>query len=259
MEILDAYTTQGPDPQTVLDIFKGEWSSKMPVGSGLTSAPGPAGLFEDGRIDWLSQTIGGFDGKKILELGPLEAAHTYMMHQAGAGSIVGIEANSRAYLKCLCIQQIFGLDRAKFLYADAMKYTVETEEKFDLCVASGILYHMSDPVQFINNVALRSNQIYLWTHYYDEILRDRPDYDQQFDELQEIEFGGKKYSGSKRKYNEALNWTGFLGGSKPWALWLTRDSLYRLLEDNGFEITGINFDHASHQNGPSLAIVAVKS
>ena len=258
MDILDAYITQGPTPQTVLDIFQGEWSSKMPASSGLTTTPGPAALFEDARIDWLSQTIGGFSDKTVLELGPLEAGHTYMMHNGGARSLVVVEANSRSYLKCLCIQQIFELNRAKFLYADAMHYAAETTENFDVCVASGILYHMTSPVEFIANVARMSKTLFIWTHYYDESIKEREELAGQFEEEHEIEFAGKSYTVSKRNYQEALNWAGFCGGGKPWALWLTRDSLMRALTDNGFNVQAIGFDQVDHTNGPAIALIARK-
>ncbi|MEF2074020.1 class I SAM-dependent methyltransferase [Consotaella aegiceratis] len=258
MEILDAYIDRAPDPQTILDIFTNEWSSKMPVESGLIATPGPAALFEDGRIDWLSKTIGGFANKRILELGPLEAGHTYMMHNGGAASITAIEANSRSYLKCLCIQQIFNLNRASFLYADAMAYADQCNEEFDLCVASGILYHMTAPVDFIRQIGRMSKTMFIWTHYYDESIRSRSDMSKQFHEPQEIEIEGHTYTAVKRTYDAALNWAGFCGGSKSWALWLTRDSLFRALEDAGFVVDGVSFDQADHPNGPSLALVATR-
>lgn len=259
MEILDAYVATGANPQTVIDIFDGEWSSKMPEASGLISRPGPAALFEDARINWLSSAIGGFRNKEILELGPLEAGHTYMMHREGAKSITAIEANSRSYLKCLCIKEIFSLDRARIVYADAMAYTTESSEQFDLCVASGILYHMTEPVEFIRNVARMSKTVFLWTHYYDESLKERQNLARQFDEPHEIEVDGKTYTVCKRNYEEALKWAGFCGGSKPWALWLTRDSLMQALQLCGMQVKSISFDAIDHPNGPSLALVATQT
>src|SRR4029078_11707063 len=106
----------------MVDVFKGEWSSKFPARSGLISTPGHAALFEDARIQWLSDSIGGFSGKRVLELGPVETGHTYMMHEGGAKSITAVEANSRSLLKCLCVKEVFNLDRAQFLYGDALAY-----------------------------------------------------------------------------------------------------------------------------------------
>ncbi|RWL82741.1 MAG: class I SAM-dependent methyltransferase [Mesorhizobium sp.] len=258
MDILDAYVTTAPSAQNVIDIFRDEWSSKFPTDTGVMATPGSAALFEDPRIEWLSNTIGGFAGKNILELGPLEAGHTYMMHGAGAKSIVAIEANSRSYLKCLCVKEIFNLNRAQFRYGDAMRYLSETSERFDVCVASGILYHMVDPVEFLRNIARVSDTIFLWTHYYAESLRARQNLGRQFEEPYEIAVDGNSYTVCKRNYEEALNWAGFCGGGKPWAFWLTRDSLMRAITDSGFTVEAIEFDHPAHPNGPALALVARK-
>ncbi|RUU91868.1 MAG: class I SAM-dependent methyltransferase [Mesorhizobium sp.] len=259
MDILDAYVATSPSAQNAVDIFKDEWSSKFPASAGATTTPGSAALFEDPRIDWLSKTIGGFGSKRILELGPLEAGHTYMMHEAGAESILAVEANSRSYLKCLCVKEIFDLSRARFLYGDAMKYLSETSERFDVCVASGILYHMTHPIEFLGNIARVSDTIFLWTHYYDDSLRTRKDLAKQFEKPYEIEVSGKAYTVSRRNYQEALKWAGFCGGGKPWAFWLTRDSLMRAIADFGFTVEAIEFDHPDHPNGPALALVARKA
>jgi len=257
VEILDAYVTVAPSDQSVIDIFDGEWSSKLPAGSGVTSQPGRAALFEDARMTWLSGLIGGFSDMRILELGPLEAGHTYMMHEGGARSIVAVEANSRAYLKCLCIKEIFELTRARFLHGDAMEYAAACAEKFDLCVASGILYHMNRPVEFLHNIARTSDTIFLWTHYYDEEpLKRLGKPFSQFEAPKEIEGQGRNYMAARRNYGEALQWEGFCGGGASSALWLTRDSLFQALSDCGFAIASIGFDAPDHPNGPALALIA---
>ena len=115
---LEYYTRVAPSNQAMLDIFKGQWSSKMPDATGLETTPGPAGLFEDQRITWAGQVFGGFDGKRILELGPLEGGHSYMLHKAGASQVVAVEANSKAFLKCLIVKQIFDLTNVEFLFGD---------------------------------------------------------------------------------------------------------------------------------------------
>ncbi|MBZ9772041.1 hypothetical protein [Mesorhizobium sp. CO1-1-8] len=66
MDILDAYIATAPSAQNAVDIFKDEWSSKFPASAGATTTPGTAVLFEDRRIEWLSKTIEGFSGKRIL-------------------------------------------------------------------------------------------------------------------------------------------------------------------------------------------------
>jgi hypothetical protein len=58
---------------------------------------------------------GRLDDMSLLELGPLEGAHTYQLEKLGAKSILAIEANVEAFLKCLITKEITGLQVAKFM------------------------------------------------------------------------------------------------------------------------------------------------
>lgn len=259
MDVKNFYVKGAPSPQSIVNIFAGEWSSNLPASSGLKTTPAGANLFDDARINWLSEKISGFGGLRILELGPLEAGHTYMMHERGAKSITSIEANMRSYMKCLCVKEIFGLERAHFLLGEAIAYTAAATETFDLCVASGILYHMQSPVELLSNIAERSKRLFIWTHYYDEAhLRLLEKQFEQFEPLQMIEFQGRSYDVSKRDYGKALDWAGFCGGLESTANWLTRDSLMRALKDCGFTHQEVSFDQPNHPNGPAIAVLASK-
>lgn len=259
MDVKNFYVQGTPSPQAIVDIFAGEWSSNFPESSGVKTTPGGANLFDDARITWLSEKISGFGGLRILELGPLEAGHTYMMHERGAKSITSIEANMRSYMKCLCTKEIFGLERAQFLLGEAIAYTAAATETFDLCVASGILYHMQCPVELLNNISARSKRLFIWTHYYDEAhLRLLGKQFEQFEPPEPTEFKERTYLASTRDYGKALDWPGFCGGSQTTARWLTRDALMQALTDCGFSNQAIGFDQPDHPNGPAVAILASK-
>ena len=137
--IMDSYVANSPTPQNAVDLFKGEWSSKLPDDIRVES--GTAELFSDARILQMLDRLGGIEGLSVLELGPLEAAHTTMLDRAGAASVTAVEANTRAYMKCLIVKELLGLKVSKFLLGDLNAYMEETTERFDLCVASGVLYH----------------------------------------------------------------------------------------------------------------------
>ena len=258
MDILDTYVTSGPTAQNVVDLFKNEWSSRFPVDSGVTSTPGFAGLFEDARITWATSVLGPFKGKAILELGPLEAAHTYMLQKAGAKSIVAVEANSKAFLKCLCVKEVLNLDKAKFLLGDFNSYMETTAEQFDVLFASGILYHMTDPVHTLKLISNRCEKVFLWTHYYDDVLRTSEQLKKKYGSVETASYDGWQYEYVTQSYLEALNSNAFCGGSAPTSKWLTRKSLLAALEQFGFKHSKIEFDHAKHPNGPALAVCAWK-
>jgi hypothetical protein len=198
----------------------------MPPGSNLTSVPGPATLFDDDRIRWAEKSAGGFTNKKILELGPLEAGHSYMSQQAGAGSIIAIEANTRAYLKCLCIKELFDLNRVHFKLGDFNAFLDAEQQRYDTLIASGVLYHMTDPVSTLARFAKVSDQLFIWTHYYDrEIIESVANFKSQFDAPHTIPLKNFDGTGARRFYGQSLGWSGFCGGSEPFAIWLSKPTI----------------------------------
>lgn len=245
-----------PSPQAIADLFAGEWSSAFPASSNVVVKPGHAALFDDPRITALERNLGPVAGKKVLELGPLEAAHTYMLHELGAAQITAIEANKRAFLKCLAVKEIFGLQRARFLLGDSVEYLESTDQKFDIILASGILYHMTDPVRMLEALTSHADRVFVWTHYYDEaVIRTRND-KAFFDTPKALDADGALI-GAKRGYPEmALSWSGFSGGNQPHAVWLTRDSILNFFAGKGFSTVTVEFDHPSHPNGPAFAFSA---
>lgn len=256
MDINDYYVTKAPSPQNVLDLFAGEWSSAMPEGTGLFSSPGSAALFSDPRVLWAKDVFGGFDGMNVLELGPLEGAHSYMLSGLGANSVLAVEANSRAFLKCLCIKEIFRLDKVSFILGDFNEY-LKSSGRFDLVFASGVLYHMSDPIGFLESICRISDRLFIWTHYYDErIIKNNGKLAHKFGPLQRLEKNGFAYESALQSYKESLGWAGFCGGPELTSRWLARKSILDFLEYSGFRNIRIEFEAPDHQNGPSFAICA---
>ena len=259
MDILDAYVNQEPSDQNVLDVFEGEWSSRLPDSCGLVTRPGNARLFEDERITWAEEGLGGFFGKRVLELGPLEGGHSYMLQKAGAESILAIEANTRAYLKCLCIKDLLSLDRVDFRLGDFVPYLEDTSDRFDLVIASGVLYHMERPVELLASLARVTDRLFLWTHYYDQdVIQARRELKSKFARVRKAKCEGFSYEYSTQSYNEALGWRGFCGGPASTSKWLTRESLDGALKHFGFTRLQYGFEEPEHVNGPSLAVCCTK-
>lgn len=258
-DILDQYVLSAPNDQNVLDVFSGQWSSRFPDNYGLDTQPGQARLFEDERVLWVEEAFGGFSGWEVLELGPLEGGHSFMFQNRGAKKVISIEANTLAFLKCLCVKEIFKLDRVEFKLGDFVSY-LETEiPGFDLVFASGVLYHMEEPLKLLDLISKVSNRLFIWTHYYDhEIISEREHLRQKFSPLTTAEFEGLPYEFSTQAYQDALEWRGFCGGPKPVSKWLTRESILGALREFGFVDIQINFDHLDHPNGPAFAICAHK-
>lgn len=242
-----------PSDQNVLDLFRGEWSSRMPPGRGLHAEPGHADLFADDRLNWAEGVIGPFAGLDVLELGPLEGAHAVMLEGFGAASVTAIEANPRAFLKCLCVKELFGLTRTRFKLGSFLPY-LEAAGPADAIVACGVLYHMAEPLRLLDLVTARTDRVFLWTHVHEaERIAGRADR-ALFSAPRALD--GTGYRGVRRLYPEAaLSWQGFSGGADAYAVWLERDSLLAYLRDRGFSVT-VGFDEPGHVNGPALALCA---
>ena len=82
----ERFAIDAPSDQLAVDIFEGEWNCKLPG----DIATGSIDLFHDHRIVW-AHKIFNFSDEKILELGPLEAAYTYMADEFGARSVFSVE------------------------------------------------------------------------------------------------------------------------------------------------------------------------
>jgi hypothetical protein len=241
-----------PRSENAFRIFEGEWSSKLP-GFDLG---GQAALFEDGRISWFEEKLGSFAGKRVLELGPLEGGHTMMLTQRGA-DVLAIEANQRAFLRCLSVKEVFGLSKAHFLLGDFLKYLASNPPRFDFVLASGVLYHMLDPIGFLQSVAAVADTIGLWTHYFDfAAFAERPQVPTNFAlEPRRVQTGMREVELYDHKYLDALNWTGFCGGTRSGSVWMTRDGILGVLEDAGFMVeTGV--EQRDHPNGPAFCVFA---
>lgn len=252
------YVTSTPSPQNALDILRGAWVSRLPEPFSNLKA-GDLTLFDDARIHWLVDEIGGVEGQSVLELGPLEGAHSTMLERYGAAGVTAIEANTHAYLKCLIVKEILGLNRVRFLCGDLMAYLRQEDGPgFDLCLASGVLYHMCNPVELIALLASRCRgHLFLWTHYYDEELVTRnPWLAHKHRRQTPAEYEGFHCTLYRYEYQEARHTSTFSGAGAPYSHWMRRDDLLGCLEHVGLEVLRVGFDEPEHKGGPALALIA---
>lgn len=250
----EALVSDAPSRQNVVDIFAGEWSSILP---GLASG-GHADLFADARITLLEQHLGPVRGARVLELGPLEGGHSYMLAQLGAESVTAVEANPRAFLRLLCVKELYGLTSVTPLLGDFMPHLRSVQPAaYDIALASGVLYHMTEPLVLLDLLADCADRLCLWTHVYDpELVGLRADSD-LFDPPGPVTLGDFSCQGAIRRYpGDALAWRGFSGGAEPYATWLTREGILGFLALRGYTDVQVELDHRNHPNGPALAIYA---
>ena len=249
----DDFIFSAPHPQTTLDLMRDQWTTRIPI-PGTQS--GPIALFDDARIHWAAARLGGFGGRRLLELGPLEGAHTATLEALGAREIVAVEANKRAFLKCLLVKELLGLARVRFLLGDIMAYLETATDCFDAVIACGVLYHMPAPLKMLALAARRSTRLFVWTHYFDaEKLRRFGAAWADTEPVPQAE-AGFACTGHLHRYGAALDLPTFCGGIHPTTTWLEKADILAFIEHLGFTSIETGGDDNSHPNGPALSIAA---
>jgi Protein of unknown function (DUF1698) len=254
----DSYEVEPPSAQTALDVFAGRWTSRLPPPLEDANA-GTVPLFADVKLDWGIEELGGVTDASVLECGPLEGGHTYTLLQHDARKVVAVEANRQAFLRCLVVKELLGLDRAQFLCGDIVRFLDATTEHFDVCIAAGVLYHMENPVELIELTSRVADRLYLWTHYWDEASAAAGTTSGGFTTDASHEHRGFRHTLHRHDYGAGRQTTAFLGGSGSAGNWLSRSDLLGGLDHFGWRVTAIGFEDRAHPNGPSLALVAQRT
>jgi hypothetical protein len=261
VNILDQYVTSAPSAQNALDIFVGAWVCKLPPPlEALQTGVVPA--FDDIRIPWAVEQLGDFASRTVLELGPLEGGHTYQLDRLGAAAILAIEANTSAYMRCLIVKELLDIRRARFVCGDFVAFLRENQQKFDVCFASGVLYHMRNPAELIALLARATDRVLLWTHYYDHAtISRRPDFGSRFPDVhpQPAEYQGFTYQTYRQQYQAELDLATFCGGSAPYSNWMSRDDILACLRYFGFDDLRVGLEAPEHGGGPSFTVAAIRS
>lgn len=241
-----------PSAQAAIDCIP-DWTSQFPTGADLVG--GPAALFEDQRVVWALQRLGGVKNRRVLELGPLEGGHTYMLEKAGALDITAIEANRRCFIKCLITKEVMGLKRANFLLGDFQSWLEAKPRRFDLIVAAGVLYHMTEPVKLLKMLGASTNRLYIYTHYIPADLREDEPWASSIVRVEERD-GIKHWI---KSYGEMGTKSVYCGGVYETCAWLSKADIFALLVGMGFAHIDCNIDERNHPNGPCINFVASRS
>ena len=257
-DVLDEYVDAPPSHQNAIDLVPG-WNHALPPEHGVMA--GPHAFYHDARIHWGLEQFGSLEGKQVLELGPLEAAHTFMLHQAGAARVLAIEANKLAFMRCLIVKEILRLKNAEFLLGDCQKWLATTDERYDLIVACGVLYHMSEPVQLIENICAHADSLIIWTHYFDEVELP-PDDPRRTPFSGRVEMRsahGMTFRLHERSYWKAWRDKKFCGGLNDTHYWMEKQQILDLLRAKGFDDLRLTLEEPDHPYGPAFTVFARRS
>lgn len=228
--------------------FFPNWVTKYEIGG--ISHKGESYQHEDFGMRKLNE-IFPLKGKSVIEMGSQEAAHSKIVHDFGARKIVGLEGRLENYIKCCIIKNIFNLSNAKFFLEDLRTVELEKFGSFDVCLCSGVLYHLLEPQELISKISKISPRILINTHYGNEAY---PTFGKK-----DVILNGKKYRANLQD-EDVINSTST--GLQNFSVWLFKDDLVQLLKDVGYDKVHILKDWYLEKKIPeqqSITIFAEKS
>ena len=245
-----------PTPTTALGLFEGEWSSALPPAfTGIPKGPGHATLFEDSQdpLDPRANSPAS-QGGTCWNWVRWKGGHSYMLDRAGA-RVTAVESNSHAYLKCLVTKELTG-SGARFLYGDFMMYLDEARrrgERFDLVIASGVLYHMEKPLELLELLGDVSSRLFLSgsatssrtnrSGHPTSRCAGRTNGPPE----PTVQVSRRLHARAwQQRYLESLEWAGFSGGAGEGSQWLHRQDLL-----SGLEVLGCSTQSRSTTSRPT--------
>ncbi len=250
---LDEYVTKVPCAQNVIDVLPG-WNGALPNSAGAIA--GKVDLRNDPRILWAMEQFGGIAGLKILELGPLEASHTFMLESHGAALIHSVEANKLAFLRCLVVKELMGMKVSKFFLGDCQKWLENSGETYDFIIASGIFHQVQDPVRLLEFIALRTPAFFLSTPYASDTIRRANDQEPNASTGTVEKRHGLQLRYYERSYRGAASDEGVPEPVDETCRLFERDDILALIRVLGFDDIRVAHDIASHKTGSSFSIFA---
>jgi hypothetical protein len=246
-----------PSHQNAVDLIPG-WSHAFPEQYAIHA--GQVALHNDPRIAWAIERFGDLAGKRVLELGPLEGFHSAMLERQSPAVLDSIEANIGAYLRCLVTKQVLDLSRAHFHLGNFVHWLERDDVRYDFILASGVLYHMRNPIRLLNLIAQRTDAVYLWTHYWDDAAMppDDPRGAPLVKNVRTVRFGKANLRLRARHYYGAEQNPRFCGGPEDLHYWMEKNSILDILSELRFDKIEVGHDHPDHPNGPAFSIFAYR-
>lgn len=149
--------------------------------------------------------------RRVLELGPYDGAHTVVLSQH-ANHVFCIEARIANIQRLERRLVEHGLSNVVVLLGDIEHYDFHALGQFDCVWASGVIYHVRNPVWLIARITRATRLCFGWTH-----LAERQE--------------GVLYSYGGRPYIEQDS---DVAGLSPVSWWLTADAFIRVWSDLGW-------------------------
>lgn len=224
-----------------------DWVAKYEI-NGVSTEMGVSAQHHDWGVNQLN-SIYPLKDKTVIELGAQEAAHSNILQKFGAKKIVAIEGKISNYVKSCVIKNILNISNAKFYLEDLRNIDLKKFGVFDVCLCSGILYHLPEPQNLIAEISQVAPRILINTCY---ATSNYP----TFGDV-EMSLKGKKYHG---KLQDEVSVDHPSTGLQKFSVFLFKDDLIQILHDVGYKEVRVLKDWYTDSNpeGGRITIFAQK-
>ena len=82
------------------------------------------------------------EGKKVLDIGSNQGFFSFQAALHGAKEVVGVELTKQYVLAANDIKEILQLNNVKFINGDAVKYVMDTKDRFGLVILNSVLHQI---------------------------------------------------------------------------------------------------------------------
>ena len=248
-----------PSDESALQLYRGNWHSEIEgksiaqiraeLSENLFCAEDELKKFKtDLRVRWCSDVWAELNNMNVVELGPADGFHTYQLEAMGA-NVLAIEGNYDAFLRCLVLKNAMSM-RSRFWLGNFL-HLFDNKASYDLVFACGVLYHLQDPLGFLQSVINSSKRLFVWTHYYDDTAIQHVNHEREgFQEkiTSERSLLGQSYTYHHKFYNtEHVSSDGYIGGLNESASWLSKADLMRAIDALGFKVLKVLEDDGADQ------------
>ena len=193
---------------------------------------------------------GRLEGLRVADLGCNEGGFSLALAQRGA-EVVGMEAREENVAKCRLLADHFALPKLRFVQGDVKELRAETHGAFDVVLALGILYHLDDPVGWLQQVTAATRAVvFIDTHFAPPEGADlgalEPGLAGRLGPVETRSAEGWDYDGrwfheyDGEAERDAMPWASF---SNPDSFWLTKRSLLRAVHRAGFDAVLEQHEH----------------
>lgn len=219
-----------------------ETATRLPDGRLLGRVASPRALAPAG--DYRFQAIDAHRDlrrDRVLEMGCGEGYHTVQL-ASRFGHVTALEARPRNLACALVNVFVHGAENVHLRMMD-VREAGPSLGRFDLVFHSGVLYHLSEPVEHLRRIAGLSDQLLLDTHY-------APPGDRY--PAADLDSGGQRYPAVAWREG---GWSDVFSGLEAESRWLRRDALLRALADVGYREIEVLAEYEM-EVGPRLAVWA---